>query len=148
MGLAAQTTAHFDRSTTKPLFAFGYGLSYATFAYSNLSITPHAGSLSEPVRVSFDVTNAGSRSGAEVAELYVGEPHASVPRPVKELKGFARVTLEPHETRHVTIRLDRRAFSFYDVTKKDWNAEPGEFLLLVGASSDDIRLKGTFTLAH
>jgi beta-glucosidase len=139
---------HFDRSTTKPLFAFGYGLAYTTFAYSNLSITPPSGSLSGPVMVSFDVTNAGSRSGAEVAELYVGEPHASVPRPVKELKGFARVTLEPHETRHVTIRLDRRAFSFYDVTKKDWNAEPGEFLLLVGASSDDIRLKGTFTLAH
>jgi beta-glucosidase len=139
---------HFDRSTTKPLFAFGYGLSYTTFAYSNLSITPPRGSLSEPLMVSFDVTNAGSRSGVEVAELYVGEPHASVPRPVKELKGFARVTLEPHETRHVTIRLDRRAFSFYDVAKKDWNAEPGEFLLLVGASSDDIRLNGSFTLSH
>ncbi len=139
---------HFDRSTTKPLFAFGYGLSYTTFSYSNLSITPPSGSLSQPVLVSFDVTNTGSRSGAEVAELYVAEPQPSVPRPVKELKGFAKVTLEPGATRHVTIRLDRRAFSFYDVTKKDWNAEPGEFQLLVGASSDDIRLKGSFTLAH
>jgi beta-glucosidase len=139
---------HFDRSITKPLFAFGYGLSYTTFAYSNLSITPHAGSLSEPVMVSFDVTNTGSRSGAEIAELYVGDTHASVPRPVKELKGFARVDLEPHETKHVTMRLDRRAFSFYDVNKKDWKAELGEFLLLVGASSGDIRLKGSFTLAR
>jgi len=139
---------HFDRSTTKPLFPFGYGLSYTTFAYSNLSITPHAGSLREPVMVSFDVTNTGSRSGAEIAELYVGDTHASVPRPVKELKGFARVTLGPRQTKHVTIRFDRRAFSFYDVNKKDWNAEPGEFLLLVGASSDDIRLKGSFTLAR
>jgi beta-glucosidase len=139
---------HFDRSTTKPLFAFGYGLSYTTFVYSNLSVAPNGGSLSQPVIVSFDMTNTGHREGAEVAQLYVGDPHASVPRPVKELKGFARVNLKPRETKHVTIRLDRRSFSFYDVNKKDWNAEPGEFLLLVGASSDDIRLKGSFTLAH
>ncbi len=139
---------HFDRSPTKPLFPFGYGLSYTTFAYSNLAITPRAGGLSEPVMVSFDVTNTGSRSGAEIAELYVGDSHASVPRPVKELKGFARVNLDSHKTQHVTIQLDRRAFSFYDVSKKGWNAEPGEFLLLVGASSDDIRLKGSFTLSH
>lgn len=138
---------HFDGSTTKPLFAFGYGLSYTTFAYSNLAVTPRDGSLNEPLTVSFDVTNTGHREGTEIAELYVGDPHASVPRPVKELKGFARVNLMASETKHVTIRLDRRAFAFYDVKKKDWNAEPGEFLLLVGASSDDIRLRGSFTLA-
>ncbi len=139
---------HFDRSAVKPLFAFGYGLSYTTFAYSNLAVTPRGGSLNEPVTVSFDVTNTGTREGAEVAELYVGDPHASVPRPVKELKGFARVILKPRETRRVKIQLDRRSFSFYDVNKKDWNAEPGEFFLLVGASSDDIRLTGSFILAH
>ena len=89
-----------------------------------------------------------SRRGAEIAELYVGDPHASVPRPVKELKGFARVNLKPQEAKHVAIRLVRRSFAFYDVDKKDWNAEPGEFLLLVGSSSEDIRLKGSFALAH
>jgi beta-glucosidase len=94
------------------------------------------------------VTNTGSREGAEIAELYVGDPHASVPRPVKELKGFARVNLKPHESRQVTIQLDHRSFSFYDVNRKDWNAKPGEFVLLVGASSDDIRLKGSFTLVR
>jgi beta-glucosidase len=137
---------HFDRSTIKPLFSFGYGLSYTTFAYSNLAVAPLRGSLNEPVIVSFDVTNTGAREGAEVAELYVGDTHASIPRPVKELKGFARLNLKPAQTKRITIRLDRRAFSFYDVNKKDWNAEAGDFSLLVGASSDDIRLKGSFTL--
>ena len=139
---------HFDRSTTKPRFAFGYGLSYTTFAYSNQAISPSRGSLDQAVIVSFDVTNTGGREGAEVAELYVSDGHASVPRPLKELKGFTRVNLKPAETKHVTIRLDRRAFSFYDVGKKNWSAEPGEFSLLVGASSDDIRLEGSFTLTH
>jgi beta-glucosidase len=78
----------------------------------------------------------------------VGDSHASVPRPVKELKGFARVTLKPGETRRLTITLDRRAFSFYDTSQKDWRAEPGEFAVLVGGSSDDIRLKGTFRLVQ
>ena len=80
----------FDRSATKPLFAFGYGLSYSTFAYSKLSVTPQSGNLNEPVSVSFDIKNTGHRAAAEVAELYVGDAHASVPRPVKELKGFAK----------------------------------------------------------
>jgi beta-glucosidase len=139
---------HFDRSETKPLFAFGYGLSYSTFAYSKLSVTPQIGNLNEPVSVSFDVKNTGHREAAEVAELYVGDSHASVPRPVKELKAFAKVNLKPGETRRVTLRLERRAFSFYDVQKKDWSAEPGEFAILVGGSSDSIQLQGKFTLAR
>jgi beta-glucosidase len=138
----------FDRSATKPLFAFGYGLSYSTFAYSGLSVTPQSGNLNDPVSVSFDVKNTGNRVAAEVAELYVGDSHASVPRPVKELKGFAKVDLKPGETRRVTLTLDRRAFSFYDVAKKDWSAEPGDFTILVGGSSDNIQLRGKFTLAH
>ena len=139
---------HFDRANIKPLFAFGYGLSYTTFSYSNLSVTPSNGNLAGPIAVSFDVTNTGSREGTEVAELYVGDAHASVPRPVKELKGFARVTLKPGETRRVSIALDHRAFAFYDVSKKAWNAEPGNFSLLIGGASDDTRLKGTFSLVH
>jgi beta-glucosidase len=139
---------HFDRSDTKPLFAFGYGLSYTTFAYGKLSVTPQTGNLNEPVSISFDVSNTGQRAGAEVAELYVGDSHASVPRPVKELKAFTKINLKPGETRRVTLTLSRRAFSFYDVQKKDWSAEPGEFGILVGGSSDKIQLRGKFALTR
>ena len=139
---------HFDRSQTKPLFAFGFGLSYTTFTYSKLSVTPQAGNLNEPVTVSFDVKNNGPRAAAEVSELYVGDSHASVPRPVKELKAFAKVNLKPGESKRVTLILERRAFSFYDVQKKDWNAEPGDFAILVGGSSDNVQLHGKFTLTH
>jgi beta-glucosidase len=139
---------HYDRSETKPLFAFGYGLSYTTFGYGKLSVSPQAGDLSEAVTVSFDVKNTGHREGAEVAEVYVGNPPASVPRPVKELKGFAKVTLKPGETKRVTLKLDRRAFSFYDVKKGGWTAEPGDFTILVGGSSDNIQLRNKFTLTR
>jgi len=139
---------HFDRSETKPLFAFGYGLSYTTFGYSNLSVTPQTGNLNAPITVSFDVRNTGHRQGAEVAELYVGDSHASVPRPVKELKGFAKLNLKPGESKHVTIMLDRRAFSFYDLKERDWSAEPGDFTILVGGSSDKIQLESKFALTR
>jgi len=137
---------HFDKATVKPLFPFGFGLSYTTFAYSNLKVSPANGNLAQPITVSFDVKNTGQRPGAEVAEVYVGDSHASVPRPVKELKGFARVDLKPGESKTVSVSLDRRAFSFYDVKKKDWSAEPGQFGILVGSASDKIELKGDFTL--
>ena len=139
---------HFDRSTVKPLFPFGYGLSYTTFGYSKLSVTPRNGNPNEPATVSFDVKNIGHRPGAEIAQLYVGDTHSSVPRPVKELKGFAKVWLKPGEIKRVSLTLDRRAFSYYDVNKKDWNAEPGDFAILVGSSSDKTELKGSFTLSR
>ncbi len=139
---------HFDRSRVKPMFPFGYGLSYTTFAYSNLSVSPRTARDLDSVVVSFDVKNAGGRAGAEVAELYVGDAHASVPRPMKELKGFAKVFLQPGETRKVTLHLNRRSFAYYDVETKRWMTEPGDFSILVGGSSQQIDLSGTFTLTR
>lgn len=139
---------HYDKAGMKPLFPFGYGLSYTTFKYSNLAVSPESVSGDEPVTVTFDLTNTGKREGAEVAELYVSDAHSQVPMPVKELKGFSKVDLKPGETRKVSIKLDRRALSYYDVNEKRWNAEPGDFGILVGSSSENIELKGTLHLAH
>ena len=135
----------YEHKGTKPLFPFGYGLSYTNFAYSNIEITPSA-ALSEGFGVAFDVTNTGTRAGAEVAQLYVAETHSKVPRPPKELKGFARVELKPGEKKHVKVTLDRRALSYYDVNANEWRAEPGDFEALVGRSSGQIELKTKFTL--
>jgi beta-glucosidase len=136
---------HFDKAEVKPLFPFGFGLSYTTFAYKNLSITPARASGNQAVTVSFDLTNSGRRAGAEVAELYVGESHPSVPRPVKELKGFAKVQLNAGETRHVSVKLDRRAFAYYNLKNHDWAVDAGDFNVYVGSSSAQIELKGTTT---
>jgi beta-glucosidase len=137
---------HFDKAGIKPMFPFGYGLSYSTFQYKNLSITPESFSADDPVTVSFDLTNTSNRAGAEVAELYVGDPQASVPRPPKELKGFAKVMLNPGETRRVSIALDKRSFSYFDARSHRWTAEPGEFEIYVGRSAGQIELTGKATL--
>jgi beta-glucosidase len=138
---------HFDKTGVKPMFPFGFGLSYTRFEYSNLKIEPLKTPGKALANVTFEIKNVGPREGAEVAQLYVGDSHASVPRPLKELKGFAKVSLRPGETRKITLTLDRRAFSFFDVNKHDWRAEPDDFAILIGSSSADTRLKGTFTLA-
>lgn len=130
---------HFDKHNIEPLFPFGHGLSYTTFAYSDLKVTPH--------EISLNVRNSGSREGAEVVQLYIGARHASVDRPVKELKGFSRVALKPGETKTVTFHLDKGALSYYSTATHDWVAEPGAFDVLVGSSSRDIRLKGSLDLA-
>jgi beta-glucosidase len=137
---------HFDKATTKPLFPFGYGLSYTTFAYKNLKISASSSDQNQQVSATFDVTNTGTRAGADVAEIFVGDRHAPVPRPVKELRGFAKVNLNPGETQTITVKLDRRAFSYYDVAKHDWTVAPGEFDLLVGRSVADIELTGKVTV--
>ena len=130
---------HFDKNSIEPQFPFGHGLSYTTFAYSDLKVSPH--------EVSLAVRNTGSREGAEVVQLYVGDSHSSVDRPLEELKGFRRVVLKPGETKTVTFGLDKSALSYYSTAKKEWVAEPGTFEVLVGASSRDIRLRGKFELA-
>ncbi|MGA7575566.1 MAG: glycoside hydrolase family 3 C-terminal domain-containing protein [Terriglobales bacterium] len=139
---------HFDKSEVKPLFPFGFGLSYTTFAYKNLAISPERVTGDEFVTVSFDVTNTGDRGGSDVAEVYVGESHAAVPRPVKELKGFIKVPLSAGETRRVSLTLDRRAFSYYDSEKHGWVADAGEFSVYVAHSAAQIDLSGTVTRSH
>jgi len=138
---------YFDKKKVEPLFPFGYGLSYTKFDYSEIKVSPNQTSSDKPVEVSLQVRNTGTRAGAEVVELYVHDGHSSVDRPVQELKGFQRVDLQPGETKDVHFTLDHSAMTFYSTAKKDWVAEPGDFDVLVGSSSRDIRLKGSFTLA-
>jgi len=137
---------HFDKAGIEPLFAFGHGLAYTRFKYGRLAVSPDTLGENGHVTVSFDVTNAGKRAGAEVAQLYVGDRHAPVPRPPKELKGFAKVTLAPGETKHIELALDRRALSYYDVATREWRADPGDFEVMVGSSSRQIELRGKVTV--
>jgi beta-glucosidase len=129
----------YDKFGIKPLFPFGYGLSYTKYRYSGLKLT-RAGK--DHVQVSFTLSNTGTRTGAEVAQVYVSDRHTKVPRPAKELKGFVRVDLKVGESKTVTVALDSRAFSYYNVQAGQWTLAPGEFEILVGASSEDIALRG------
>ena len=134
----------YQHNGKKPLFPFGYGLSYTTFTYRNLSI----GHSRNDVSVSFDLINTGTREGTEVAQVYVGDKHTRLPHPAKELKGFAKINLLPGETQHVNIRLDRRAFAYYDPESKQWRADAGEFEVLVGRSVEQIELGGKVALTE
>jgi beta-glucosidase len=132
----------YQRSRVKVLFPFGYGLSYTTFGYSNLSIQPVTGS-AHSYEVSWDITNTGRRSGSDVSEVYVGEVHPDVPRPAEELKGFVRVDLRSGQTKRAKVLLDSRAFSHFETSSREWRVGPGDFTVFVGHSADQIELKGT-----
>jgi beta-glucosidase len=128
-----------------PLFPFGFGMSYTTFKFSNLA-APATAASGSAIPVSFDVTNTGNAAGAEVAQLYVSDPSAQADRPERELKGFAKVRLAPGETRHMTLNLDARAFSYWDATAHKWIIDPGKFILRVGDSSENTPLHADINL--
>lgn len=132
-----------DSAGIPTLFPFGHGLSYTTYSYDDLDLSVDA----ERVIARFSITNTGERDGGEVAQLYVRDVESTVFRPEKELKGFAKVFLRAGETRRVEIELDRRAFAFWDTGRHAWTVEGGVFEILVGASSHDIRLRGTIEYA-
>ena len=124
-----------DKQQIKPLFPFGYGLSYTTFQVSNLRADKKEMTADDQLTITADVKNVGSLAGAEVLQLYISDTQSSLPRPVKELKGFKKVYLKPGETQQVSFIIDRSALSFYDEKTGDWTAEPGEFVAMVNNSS-------------
>jgi len=131
----------YDHLGIEPLFPFGFGLSYTQFEYSNLRI--ESGDRTDPfnVKVSFELRNIGDRTGAEIAQLYVSAAQPTVERPVRELKGFAKVLLLPGESKQTTLSLDRRSFAYFDSRTSQWKADPGRYEISVGASSRDLRIK-------
>ncbi len=132
---------YYDKKDVTPLFPFGHGLSYTTFAYSGLKV-PRKVKAGQKIEVSLTVKNTGKTAGKEVVQLYVSDLKSALPRPPKELKGFIKVALKPDESQTVTFSLDERSLAFYDPHRKAWVAEPGEFEVLVGSSSRDIRAEG------
>jgi beta-glucosidase len=131
----------YDARNVAPLFPFGFGLSYTTFTYANLKVTPDP---SGSATVEFDVTNSGGRAGAEVAQVYVAMPAAAT-EPPHLLKGFQKLSLSAGQTGHAAIALDARAFQHWDVTTSAWTTTPGSYGILVGSSSRDIRIQSTVT---
>jgi beta-glucosidase len=126
----------------QPLFAFGYGMSYTTFAYSNLKIKSEKIKPGESVKIAVDVKNTGKRPGQEVVQLYIHDVQASAPRPIKQLCGFKKIELKPGEKKTVEFQLASDALAFYDVNNKKFIVEPGKFDIMVGSSSDNILLRG------
>jgi beta-glucosidase len=132
----------FDAKGIEPLFRFGHGLSYTTFALDRLRVKKEAAGVS----VSLNISNLGERAGAEVVQVYVGQVSCSVERPVRELKGFAKVHLEPSESRRISVHLPKRAFAYWSLPIGDWTTEPGEFVIEVGVSSRKIMLRELIAL--
>ena len=123
----------------QPLFPFGHGLSYTTFTYGKAKIDKKQLHANETLQVTLPITNSGDRAGAEVVQLYVSDIQSSLPRPIKELKGFQKVFLQPGETQEVTFTIDQQSLSFYDDKAQEWKAEPGTFKVVIAASATDIR---------
>jgi beta-glucosidase len=152
---------HYDAHNIQPLFPFGYGLSYTTFAYKNLAITSHKNETADTISVAkspedyskhvasvdLDVTNTGQRAGEEIVQLYIGLPStATIPQPPLQLKGFQKISLLPGETGHVHFKLDAQALACWDTAKHNWTVLPGTYHIMVGSSSRNILLQGKFNV--
>ena len=124
-----------------PLYPFGHGLSYTKFTYSNLKLSQSKTSTTGQVDVSFDLQNTGSRAGSEVVQMYVHQEKSNVVQPIKSLRGFQRIVLEPGVSKHVTLSLPVSALSYYDVVTRKFLVAPGMFDVMIGSSSEDIRLR-------
>ena len=139
---------YYDKRNIEPLFPFGHGLSYTDFAYSNLKLSSTDITENDQLQVTLTVTNTGKVKGKEVIQLYVGDKESTVQRPVQELKAFDKIELEPGESKEVSLTLNNRDFSYYSKVYDRWLAESGEFDILIGSSSRDIRLKGSLNLSN
>jgi beta-glucosidase len=137
---------HFDRAGIEPLFPFGFGLSYTTFAVSNLRLSASSIPAGGRLTATVDITNTGPMKGAEVVQLYIRDVAASHPRPVKELKDFAKVSLKPGQTKTVSFKIGKEALRYWNPDQRGWTIEPGEFEVLIGTSSRDIHQRATFTV--
>ena len=137
---------YYDAKEVPVLFPFGFGLSYTTFAYSNMQVSAESFKDVDGLSVMVDVTNTGDVAGKEIVQVYVHDQESRLKRPFKELKGFAKVALKPGETKTVSILLDSRAFAYYNPTHKQWVTEDGQFDILVGASAADIRCQKTVSM--
>jgi beta-glucosidase len=135
-----------DKQKAKPLFSFGHGLSYTTFEYGKVTADKKQVSADGKITFSVKVKNTGTREGSEVVQLYISDLKSSLVRPIKELKGFEKISLKAGEEKTVTFTIDKTALSFFDDKKHDWVAEPGAFEAIVGASSTDIKSKVGFSL--
>ena len=135
-----------DKQKIRPLFPFGHGLSYTTFAYGKATVNKKVMKIDEQIVITVPITNTGKRIGSEIVQLYISDLKSSLPRPVKELKGFSKIQLAPGETQEVTFLIDKQAFSFFNDSRHEWVAEPGKFEAQIAASATDIKSKVTFEL--
>ena len=135
-----------DKQKIRPLFPFGHGLSYTTFAYGKATVNKKVMKIDEQIAITVPITNTGKRIGSEIVQLYISNLKSSLPRPVKELKGFSKIQLAPGETQEVTFLIDKQALSFFNDSRHEWVAEPGKFEAQIAASATDIKSKVTFEL--
>ena len=135
-----------DKQKIRPLFPFGHGLSYTTFAYGKATVNKKVMKIDEQIAITVPITNTGKRIGSEIVQLYISDLKSSLPRPVKELKGFSKIQLAPGENQEVTFLIDKQALSFFNDSRHEWVAEPGKFEAQIAASATDIKSKVTFEL--
>lgn len=135
-----------DKEKIKPLFPFGHGLSYTTFKYGKAIFDKKEMHEDETIQITIPVTNTGTRAGAEIVQLYIGDKESSLPRPLKELKGFSKVSLAPGETKVISFSISKDALSFFDDTRHEWITEPGKFEVFIAASATDIKSRLSFDL--